>query len=109
MADHPECGSSQSPCRTLLYAAKRCNKVNCRYKIDGGFKEKSYEHIIDGGKFTAHATSFSMQGVGLHMPRITCNKQYNGTCIDVGGYYFSAGRFEIVGTPISFISLPLCT
>ena len=104
-ADHPECGSSQSPCKTLLYAAKRCDNQTCHYKIDGGFTEKPYEYIIDGGKFTTHAINFSMHGFGLHMPRITCNKQYNGTCIDVSGLYFSAGRFEVVGTPISFITL----
>ena len=90
-ADHPECGDSLSPCKTLLYAATRCNKQACHYKIDGGSEQKAYEYTINHKEeFSSHAEHLTLNGFGSHLPIITCKDQdaYD-TCIFASGYHFS--------------------
>jgi len=106
-ADHPECGSSQSPCMTLSYAASRCNNKQCHYKIDGGSHVKPFEYINSGKEFAAHAANFSINGIGLNIPLLSCNSQNGSICITVSGIYFSVNRIKVVGSAVSGKNLPV--
>jgi len=92
---------------TLPYAASRCNNKQCHYNIDGGSGEKPFEYISGGKEFRVYAANFSINGIGLNIPLLSCNEQYGGTCITVAGIHFSVNRIKVVGSPISSIYLPV--
>lgn len=99
-ADHPECGSSRSPCETLPYASTRCNNQTCHYKIDGGSEETPYEYIINHKEeFTSHAHNLTLHGFGSNLPFVTCkNQNAYDTCIFFSGYHFSASGIVFQAT-----------
>jgi len=92
---------------TLPYAASRCNNKQCHYNINGGSGEKPFEYISGGKEFRVYAANFSINGIGLNIPLLSCNEQYGGTCITVAGIHFSVNRIKVVGSPISSIYLPV--
>jgi len=60
---------------TLPYAASRCNNKQCHYNIDGGSGEKPFEYISGGKEFRVYAANFSINGIGLNIPLLSCNSQ----------------------------------
>jgi len=92
---------------TLPYAASRCNNKQCHYNINGGSGEKPFEYISGGKEFRVYVANFSINGIGLNIPLLSCNEQYGGTCITVAGIHFSVNRIKVVGSPISSIYLPV--
>lgn len=73
--DKEGCGTVQTPCKTLPYAAKQCQSQSCNFIIDGGPKGR-YGYVIPGElSFMASSMSVSIRALDENFrPTIVCNQ-----------------------------------